>query len=472
MTTYTVGSVVETPYGRCVIRRGEEEGTKGSLANNVLCQPTTWQLAEYSSTQPKFYMNRESISAVKYSVGDAVWSQYGGEGKIVKITATHYVVTLSKWKLADGKSPTCYLQGEAITPLADREFAEKIKQEALDEAERNTPEKKREAEIRKGIDKAVSLKNDAASCFKKENYQDAQKTYLTALETMNKLGYDMPDPFRAEVLEHTIPCHNNIALCCIKMKNYDEAKIYANNGVMLIDAMESQITKSKSKVWEEFQKRGMSLEKLTKDWKKKSLFYKGKACLLQRDYDGACENFDLALRLVKDDAALAKQSKELSDFLSQAKKLKAVAERKEKEMWKKAFNKSKEEGDKEAAAAAEAAPALASAPAPGPSAEQPKVASPPRSGKTKVDVSKYVKGSATTTTTTASGGSGTSSGGAEGSDTAMPSGAGDGGSSDPVAGDSFEETEEKEDNLAMYLLGGAVAVAVGIGAYSMLARRR
>ena len=135
-----------------------------------------------------------------------------------------------------------------------------------------------------------------------------------------------------------------------------------------------------------------------------------------------------------------------------------------------------EEGVKEAAAAAEAAPALASAPAPGPSAEQPKVASPPRSGKTKVDVSKYVKGSATTTTTTASGGSGsgsgTSSGGAEGSDTAMPSGAGGGGSSDPVAGDSFEETEEKEDNLAMYLLGGAVAVAVGIGAYSMLARRR
>ena len=78
----------------------------------------------------------------------------------------------------------------------------------------------------------------------------------------------------------------------------------------------------------------------------------------------------------------------------------------------------------------------------------------------------------TSPSATASGGSGTSSGGAEGSDTAMPSGAGDGGSSDPVAGDSFEETEEKEDNLAMYLLGGAVAVAVGIGAYSMLARRR
>jgi hypothetical protein len=32
--------------------------------------------------------------------------------------------------------------------------------------------------------------------------------------------------------------------------------------------------------------------------------------------------------------------------------------------------------------------------------------------------------------------------------------------------------DEKEDNLAMYLLGGAVAVAVGIGAYMTLAKRR
>jgi tetratricopeptide (TPR) repeat protein len=455
MTSYSLGSVVETPYGRCVVRNG------GIEQSNILCQPITWQLAEYSSTQPKFYMNRESISAVKYSVGDAVWSQYGGEGVIVKITETHFVVTLKNWQLADGKSPTCYLQAEAITPLADRDFVVKIMKEVLVEVEKKDPAKKREVDIREGIDKAVTLKNDAATHFKKEKFQDAQKAYLTALETMNKMGYDMPDPFRAEVLEHTIPCHNNIALCCIKQKNYDEAKIYANNGVMLIDAMETQISKG-SKVWEEFQKRGMTLEKLTKDWKKKSLFYKGKACLLQRDYDGACENFDLALRLVKDDPALTKQSKELSDFLAQAKKLKAVAERKEKDTWKKAFSKNTEEGKKQPPAPA---------PAPAPAAEMPKVASPPRSGK--VDVSKYIKGGSAPVVSSSSGSSSNSSSsssvGSERSDTAMPPAAG--GGSGEGAGDA-PVMDEKEDNLAMYLLGGAVAVAVGIGAYMTLAKRR
>ena len=164
--------------------------------------------------------------------------------------------------------------------------------------------------LREGIDQAAALKSKAAKLFKNESYGDARQGYLDALEVMNKLGYEMPDNFRAEVLEHTIPCHNNIALCCMKDKKYEEAKIYANNGVMLVEALEGQIKKGKSKVWEEFTKRGMSLHKLTKDWKKKSLFYKGKACLLQRDYDGATENFDKALMLVKGDESLNKQAEE------------------------------------------------------------------------------------------------------------------------------------------------------------------
>ena len=455
-------AVVETPYGRCVVR------DQAAGQNKLLCTPITWQLAEYSSSQPKFYMNEESISPVKYAAGDLVWSQYGGEGKVERVTESHLVVTLKNWQLADGKSPTQYLQNEAVVPLSDHDFVEKTKMDVVKEKEKNDPKKKRDTELREGIDKAVALKNEAASHFKKSDFSNAQKSYLQALEFMNKMGYDMPDPFRAEVLEHTIPCHNNIALCCIKQKNYDEAKIYANNGVMLIDAMESQISKTTSKVWEEFQKRGMSLEKLTKDWKKKSLFYKGKACLLQRDYDGACENFDLALRLVKDDPKLGTQAKELADFFAQAKKLKAVALRKEKDTWKKAFNKNTKEGKTET-------------PAPAPaSAVAPQVASPPRNGasaKAKVDVSKYIKGAASS-----SSGSSSSNGimdgltgAASNSSDGLPqstSGPSPSEGSSEAPGGSEGPDKGVEDNLAMYLLGGAVALVVGMGAYSVLTRRR
>ena len=241
------------------------------------------ELAEYSASQPRFYMNTESISLVQYKVGDLVWSQYGGEGEIIEVRENHYVVTLKNWQLADGKSPKQYLQYSAIIPLTCKAKVEDVKSKAASggAGEQSETEKKAK-EIREGVDQAAALKSKAAKLFKNEAYGDARQTYLDALELMNKLGYEMPDNFRAEVLEHTIPCHNNIALCCMKDKKYEEAKIYANNGVMLVEALEGQISKGKSLVWDEFQKRGMSLHKLTKDWKKKSLFYKGKVPFTER----------------------------------------------------------------------------------------------------------------------------------------------------------------------------------------------
>ena len=37
--------------------------------------------------------------------------------------------------------------------------------------------------------------------------------------------------------------------------------------------------------------------------------------------------------------------------------------------------------------------------------------------------------------------------------------------------DGFHKSDEEDSNLPMYLLGGAVALAVGVGAYAFLARR-
>lgn len=54
-------------------------------------------------------------------VGDKVVSAYGGAGKINEIRvngdATHYIVTLDKWKLAQGQSPTQYLSRDGIVKV-------------------------------------------------------------------------------------------------------------------------------------------------------------------------------------------------------------------------------------------------------------------------------------------------------------------------------------------------------------------
>lgn len=453
--------VIETPYGRCVVQETRPK---------LVCIPVAWELAEYSASQPRFYLNDESISQIQYKVGDRVWSQYGGEGEIIEVREQHFVVTLKNWQLADGKSPTQYLQYSAIIPLENRVKVENVKNKAASSAVEQSEEKKKAKELREGIDMAAALKVKAAKLFKGESYGDARQGYLDALELMNKLGYEMPDHFRAEVLEHTIPCHNNIALCCMKDKKYEEAKIYANNGVMLVEALEGQISKGKSKVWEEFKKRGMSLAKLTKDWKKKSLFYKGKACLLQRDYEGATENFEKALVLVQGDESLSKQAEELSAFLAQAKKLKAVAEKKEKATWQKAFKNNTKEGKKEEV--------QVSSSSKGPPPGAAPIALEKTSSEAKVDISKFVKGG------TGSSSSNESSSGSSSSkistvvsskrDDVQPAPSPTVKSSSSSSEARREEVPDvtKEDNLTMYLLGGAVALALGIGALSLLTRKK
>ena len=66
------------------------------------------------------------LSDIKFAmikVGDKVVSAYGGAGEVKEVRenkdlgVTHYVVTLDKWKLAQGQSPTQYLQRDGIKQI-------------------------------------------------------------------------------------------------------------------------------------------------------------------------------------------------------------------------------------------------------------------------------------------------------------------------------------------------------------------
>ena len=186
-----VGEKVSTPYGACIVKE-IRKATK-LTSDIVVCTPTTWELAEYSSSQPRFYLNPADVKPASYRVGQTVISQYGGEGFVESINDTHYVVRLNNWSLADGKSPVQYLQRQSIS-------VDKVRAE-------------NEAKWRKLLEDAVLAKDKAANLFKAKDFDGAKESYLNALTKLNGLGTELPDDFRAEVLEHTIPCHNNVALC-------------------------------------------------------------------------------------------------------------------------------------------------------------------------------------------------------------------------------------------------------------------
>jgi len=401
------GEVISTPYGDCTVT--SIRPASDICGVTVCCTPTSWQLADYSSSQPRFFMNPSACSHKLLKVGDRVKCAYGGAGRITAVRDLHYVVELFKWKLAQGQSPVLFLMHSAVQ--VDAAAQKKMMEEAA-----------KEKGWRDLLDQASNSKSEAAKLFAKKDFVGAKNSYLNALTTLNSLGTELPDYLRAEVLEHTIPCHNNVALCCMKSAKYEESICYANNVLMLVNALDEQIYNGRSAVyggsgdhrqcsmvWVAFKKRGMTYIKLIRDWKKKSLFYMGKASLLAQEYDHAIEFLSQALavlltplegsvnwalatcdgtiqevqKLVNNDLYLTtteakdsgdiairlagmekldekaeqekqKQVKELNDLLQQAKTDKKKQEKKEKQTWSRAFSKSAEaETAAEQAAAAE-----------------------------------------------------------------------------------------------------------------------
>lgn len=129
-------------------------------------------------------------------------------------------------------------------------------------------------------------------------------------------------------------------------------------GLLLITSLESKINSGPSEVWKCLEANGLTLEKLV-EWKRKSLFYMGKAELKNKDFDDAVTHLESALALTP---PKAKDAAVLKDLLETAKKYRAAELKKEKNTWSKAFKSSKAEQEAEEAAT-KAATASASSPA-------------------------------------------------------------------------------------------------------------
>lgn len=105
-----VGQKVITPYGEGVV-------LEIRLGDKIVVQPTTWNLA--NNQRPTFYMNPNDVKPY-FSVGDKVSSAFGS-GKIVNYRNDDdiYIITLDNWQLADGKSPTLYLNEQSFKKYSE-----------------------------------------------------------------------------------------------------------------------------------------------------------------------------------------------------------------------------------------------------------------------------------------------------------------------------------------------------------------
>ncbi len=191
----------------------------------------------------------------------------------------------------------------------------------------------------------MAAKTKGGELYKASEVDQARSKYLQALEILRDLGdvATLTNDERGKAFEQNVLCYNNVALCCLLLKDYGEAVIFAGNALLLIKTLEARIPEAQ--IWQALLKAGFTQDKLLKGIKKKSHFYIGKAELYRKNYEEALGHFEQSLALIASDAAYAAEAKQLKEFISTASKLRGQEKKREKSTWSKAFSKSQKEYD-------------------------------------------------------------------------------------------------------------------------------
>lgn len=316
-----IGQLVTTPYGVAEVQSiSSEEGN-----DKIVVTPTTWTMA--GGQKPTFYCNALDVKTF-FHIGETVQTSYGGEGRIMWIRDTDgmYVVHLNNWVLANKKSPILYLNQSSV---------HKTKHAKISVQKSNFEEQ---------FAKAVDAKAVGTELYKASDVEKARNKYLEALEILRDVGdvSTLSNEERAKAFEQNVLCYNNVALCCLLLKDYSEAAIFANNALLLVNTLQARIPEAK--IWEALvEKQGFTMDKLLKGIKKKSHFYVGKAELYRKNYSEALDHFEKSLKLIDGDTNYLKEAKQLKDFIATTNKQSSAEKKREKDTWSKAFSKSKKE---------------------------------------------------------------------------------------------------------------------------------
>ena len=354
MLSLFIGLTVSTPYGISIIINIIKDNNNN--IKQVICQPLEWKLAQ--DQIPTFYMNPNDIKPIKnisninsYSKNQYVMSNYGiGQLKKKRKSDGICEVNLVDWTLANGKNPVLFCKLDNIQKFnaGDRIITKPTKDtnntnDTKETKDTNDTKEDLKARIQKLIADGIASKEKASLLFKQEKFEEAKEEYIKAIQITQYLGDNIDNEDRATVFEFTVPCHNNVALCNINLKKYDEGIQYATNSLTMVNALEAR--KLDSLVWKCLIERGMTEEKVFIETKKKSLFLMGKANLLSKNYDIAITQLEEALSLIKGDPSKINDANKIREFLTQAKRSSKKESQKEKATWSKAFEANKNLND-------------------------------------------------------------------------------------------------------------------------------
>lgn len=265
-----IGQLVSTPYGTGKVLEVRD-------CHSVI-EPLTWQMDR--NQKPTFNINHKDVNPL-YSVGDLITTVYGnGYIKSIREEDATYIIFLDHWKLAQGQSPTLYLQAQAFsrrenkaldglsiatkvhTPygngvitsirvadsmvivrpdnwiMADGKPPQFIMNPSqvtshsarkATEAAAAAAKKEDDASVASKIKRCIELKNNGSAFFKLKDFENAKVMYTNALTVLQYIGDNLTNDEKASVMEQSVPVHNNMALCSLKLHKWADCEIYARN---------------------------------------------------------------------------------------------------------------------------------------------------------------------------------------------------------------------------------------------------
>ena len=204
-----VGQLVTTPYGNGFI-------SKIRIENDITCiivTPTDWTMDR--NQKSVLYMNPKDVKP-KFLIDSKVQTQFGtGVIQNVRDEDGIYVVTLDNWFLATNTSPKLFLNQSSISEIINIPNESQIEKLSY---------------FHECIKKSKEHKSLAEKSFKMNDFDSAKSNYILALEVLRYIDVEhLGNEDKARILEQSIPTHNNVALCCMKLKNFNECVIYAKN---------------------------------------------------------------------------------------------------------------------------------------------------------------------------------------------------------------------------------------------------
>ena len=290
--------LVKTPFGRGLVTRtrfcayGKEENESKinfyyALSNSKYKQIQEIRLVNWSSGT---LFSSNDYPTIEPEVGFDVISQFGrgiisdiipstqtenelpkNDGHQANSTDTKdikYVITLTSWRLANRSLVKCYLNKKSFR-VVRKKF-------------------KHEMSAYEKVSMGKSKKKEATQQFIQSDYNKALVLYSEAIGFVRYVQHNAnsTNELRADLLELMVTCNNNAATCCMKLKQWQEAKRFAKNALVLLDALYG---KRGMKIHSVLGKDGISDAKLFGEWKGKSLVIVAKALMNSKDYEQAIE---------------------------------------------------------------------------------------------------------------------------------------------------------------------------------------